>query len=344
MVTSSLETQAAPIAITTMMLEGKQLIVATKAFAEEDRTKSWLHTLSTAMLLVAAFAGAVSPLWLALRIPCSLLTGLLLLRMFTIYHDYLHHTILKDSVVARIIFTFFGLYTLNPPSIWKRSHDHHHKHNSNLHTSSIGSFPILTKDKFLALPKREQSLYLFVRHPLTILAGYLFAFLWGMCVLSLTRNPSKHWDSAVALVMHLAIGVTLVLTLGWSAFLLGFLLPAIFSSAMGSYLFYAQHNFPTATFTDQQSWTYIGAALQSSSYMKMGALMHWFTGNIGYHHVHHTNARIPFYRLPEAYAAFPAFQNAKTTSLSPWDIAACLQMKAWDPEVNKMITLKELRG
>lgn len=233
-------------------LEGKELIVATKAFAEEDRAKSWWYTLSTVALLLGSFSGAVAPWSLAIRIPCSLLTSLLLLRLFTIYHDYLHHTIFKDSVPARILFTFFGLYTLNPPSIWKRSHDHHHKHNSNLNTSSIGSFPILTKDKFLALSKREQFKYLMVRHPLTIAAGYVFAFLWGMCLLSLIRNPSKHWDSAVALVMHVAVGVTLVLTLGWSAMFLGFLVPAIISSAMGSYLFYAQHNFPTATFTDQK--------------------------------------------------------------------------------------------
>ncbi len=325
-------------------LQGKELIVATKAFAEEDRAKSWWYTLSTVALLLGSFAGAVTPWSLAIRIPCSLLTSLLLLRLFTIYHDYLHHTIFKDSLPARILFTFFGLYTLNPPSIWKRSHDHHHKHNSNLNTSSIGSFPILTKDKFLALSKREQFKYLMVRHPITIAAGYVFAFLWGMCLLSLTRNPSKHWDSAVALVMHVAVGVTLVLTLGWTAMFLAFLLPAIISSAMGSYLFYAQHNFPTATFTDQQSWTYIGAALQSSSYMQMSRVMHWFTGNIGYHHVHHTNARIPFYRLPEAYAAFAAFQNARTTSLSPRDIYACLQMKVWDPKQNKMLTMKELRG
>lgn len=327
-----------------MMLEGKELIIATKAFAEEDRTKSWVYTLSTFVFLVSAFVGAVSPLHIALRIVCSLLTGLLLLRLFTIYHDYLHHTILKGSLAARILFTFFGLYTLNPPSIWKRSHDHHHKHNSNLNTSSIGSFPIITKAKFRSLSRQAQFQYLFVRHPLTIAAGYLFAFLWGMCVLSLTRNPSKHWDSGVALAMHLLIGVTLVLTLGWTAFLLGFLLPAIFSSAMGSYLFYAQHNFPTATFADKQSWTYIGAALQSSSYMKMGPIMHWFTGNIGYHQVHHTNARIPFYRLPEAYAAFPAFHTDKTTSLHPRDVWACLQMKAWDPVAHKMVTLEELRA
>lgn len=326
------------------MLKGKALILATKPFAVENRPLSWFHAISTMVLLLAAIAGALYPWHLAVRIPCSLLTALLLLRLFTIYHDFLHHTILNGSPVARVLFTFFGMYMLNPPSIWKRSHDHHHKHNSKLYTSSIGSFPILTKEKFLSLPKIEQTKYLFVRHPLTIAFGYIFAFIYGMCLLSLRASPRKHWDSAVALLLHFGIGITILLTLGWTAFLLGFLIPAFVSSAMGSYLFYAQHNFPTATFSNQMDWTYIGAALQSSSYMKMNPVMNWFTGNIGYHHVHHANARIPFYRLPETYLAFPEFQNAKTTSWMPKDVIKCLQMKVWDPESNRMLTLKETRS
>ena len=113
---------------------------------------------------------------------------------------------------------------------------------------------------------------------------------------------------------------------------------------MGAYLFYAQHNFPTVTFTDKNGWTYIGAAMQSSSYMKMGSVMQWFTGNIGFHHIHHTNARIPFYRLPEVYEAFPEFQNPKTTSLHPSDIFQCLQLKVWDPHLNRMLKMKEIRN
>lgn len=324
------------------MLEGKNLILATKDFAKEDRTKSWMHTLVTVALLFATFAGALYPFPIPLRIVFGLLNALLLVRMFTIYHDFLHHSILKGSALAQAIFTLFGLYTLNPPSIWKRSHDYHHKHNSKLFTSSIGSFPIMTKEKYLALPKGERLNYLFIRHPLTIAAGYIFAFAWGMCMLSLIRNPTKHPDSAAALLFHFGIGTAVFFVFGWQACLFAFVIPAVVSSAMGSYLFYAQHNFPTATFSDKEGWTYAGAAMHSSSYMKMNPVMHWFTGNIGYHHIHHTNARIPFYRLPEVYEAIPEFQNARTTSLNPKDIAACFKMKVWDPEVGRMLSKQEI--
>jgi omega-6 fatty acid desaturase (delta-12 desaturase) len=77
--------------------------------------------------------------------------------------------------------------------------------------------------------------------------------------------------------------------------------------------------------------------MKSSSFMTMSPLMHWFTGNIGYHHIHHLNASIPFYRLPEAYREIPELQQAKTTSLKIKDIIACFRLKVWDPEQQKMV-------
>ena len=84
---------------------------------------------------------------------------------------------------------------------------------------------------------------------------------------------------------------------------------------------------------------YETAAMESSSYMKMNKMMAWFTANIGYHHIHHLNSRIPFYRLPEIMKELPELQNAKITSLSPKEIIACLRLKVWDPEKNKMVGL-----
>lgn len=324
------------------MLEGKDLILATKDFAVEVRSKSWWLTLSTIVCLGAAFFCALYPFHLGVRIPASIVAGLLLVRMFVIYHDYQHHTILKGSKLANAIFTFFGLYILAPKSIWKRSHDYHHKHNSKLHSSSIGSFPIITRQQYNELSKGQRTMYLFSRHPVTIAFGYIFAFIYGMCIQSLMNNRSKHWDSALSLLIHFSIGATLLFVFGWLPFLLGFLLPSMIAGAIGSYLFYAQHNFPGVEFYSKEDWTYSKAALNSSSYMKMSRVMHWFTANIGYHHIHHTNARIPFYRLPETHKAFKAFEAAKTTSLLPLEIVRCLVVKAWDPELGRMVKRNEL--
>ncbi len=326
------------------MLKGKKLILATKPFAVENRGKSWLYTVSTLVFLILSIIGAASPFHFVIRLAFSLLTALLLVRLFSIYHDFLHKAILKDSLPAKVIFTFYGYYTLNPPGIWKRSHDYHHKHNSKLHTSSIGSFPIITREEYLALPQSGRFSYLFIRHPLTILLGYLFAFWWGMCMLSLIRNPSKHWGSAIAMIVHTGIAFCFVLFSGWASFWFAFMIPALLSSAIGAYLFYAQHNFPQASFREKQDWSYAHAALHSSSYMKMNPVLRWFTGNIGYHHIHHLNSRIPFYRLPEAHQAFPEFQVVSTTSLHPRDVFHCLQMKVWDPELKRMLKMGEIGG
>ena len=324
------------------MTVDKELILATKDFAKEDRKLSWMHLITTMLVMAGGYVGVFLETHLIINIVCALLISLVSVRVFIIYHDYLHKAILQKSWVANLIFTLFGWYILVPRSIWKRSHDYHHKHNSKLYTSSIGSFPIVTKKKFLSVSRAERAVYLFIRHPLTIAMGYIFAFAYGMCLRSLMRSPDKHWDSALSLIFHFGMGYLIYFFFGFHDFLFAFMIPALISSAMGSYLFYAQHNFPDATFEDKEGWTYIGAAMNSSSYMKMNRVMHWFTGNIGYHHIHHVNARIPFYRLPEIYKKIPAFQNSKDTSLSPLDIIKCFRVKVWDPEKRKMIGLKEI--
>ena len=105
----------------------------------------------------------------------------------------------------------------------------------------------------------------------------------------------------------------------------------------GAYLFYAQHNYPDARIASRQDWTFTGAAIESSSYMVMGPVMNWFTANIGYHHVHHLNAAIPFYRLPEAMASIPELQHPGATSLHVKDIVACFRLKLWSPDEGRLV-------
>jgi omega-6 fatty acid desaturase (delta-12 desaturase) len=119
-------------------------------------------------------------------------------------------------------------------------------------------------------------------------------------------------------------------------------IPHFISGGMGAYLFYAQHNFPTATYKSDEQWSYLDAAMESSSFMNTNPLMHWFTGNIGYHHIHHLNSKIPFYRLPETMKKISELQNCKTTSLSPKSVSECFKLKVWDQENNRMIGVKGL--
>ena len=316
---------------------GKELILATKPFASDHSTKSWWVILSTTTLLAVFLAGTLAHFNLAGRIACSVLAGLVILRMFVIYHDQQHHAILPKSRLAGGFMWIVGVFCLSPSSIWKSSHNHHHNHNSKLRGSHIGSFPVMTKANFAKSSRSVRAQYLFMRHPLTILFGYVFVFLYGMCLYPLFDKPRAHWDCLIAFAVHALIGAALVVFFGWEAWLLAQVLPFLVSGAMGSYLFYAQHNFPDVSFHDNAGWTYEKAALESSSFMQTGRLMAWFTGNIGYHHIHHLNARIPFYRLPEVLAKMPELQHAKTTSLHPRDVIRCLGLKVWDVDAQRMV-------
>lgn len=322
------------------MRTGKALVLATKPYAVDHPARSWWCILSTGTLLAAAVAGAFLELHPAVRLVCSLAAGLLILRFFVIYHDQQHHAILPRSRLAEGIMRFFGILSLSPSSVWRSSHNHHHNHNSKLRGSHIGSFPIMTREQYLKTPPFKRLKYLFMRHPLTILFGYVFVFLWGMCLYPFLNEPRKHVDSLIALIGHVLIGAALLWFFGWQTMLFVQVIPHFLACAIGSYLFYAQHNFPTVAFRHSAGWTYEGAALESSSFMKMGPFMSWVTGNIGYHHLHHLNSKIPFYRLPEVMRAIPELQQPKTTSLNPAEIFRCLRLKLWDVEAQRMVGLR----
>ena len=324
------------------MRTGKELILATKPFAKEIPWKSWFHTISTLLVLIACFFGTVYIPNIFLRLACSIFTGMVMVRLFVIYHDHQHHSILNRSFPADIIFTLYGIFILAPNSIWKRSHDYHHAHNSKLISANIGSWPIFTKEKFMSVSKREQFNYLFIRHPLTIFFGYFIVFFYGMTMQSFLSSPRRHKDSLIAMILHVSAIIAVFIFFGWKAWLFCIFIPFLVACAIGSYLFYAQHNFPGVTFKDNIEWSYDNAALESSSYMVMNPFWRWVTANIGYHHIHHINARIPFYRLPEVMKCIPEMQQAKTTTLNPSDIIACFRLKVWDPERKRMIGISQL--
>lgn len=325
------------------MRTGKELILATKPYAVDSSATSWAHLLSTAFLLAGAQVGTLWNFHPAGRVLCSLLAGLLYLRFFVIYHDQQHEAILPHSRLAEGLMWVFGILILSPSSVWRSSHNHHHNHNSKLRGSHIGSYPIMTKEQYLRSPKSTRFKYLFMRHPLTILFGYVFVFLYGMCLYPSLTKLRQHYDGLIAFLVHVVLAVFITRFFGWPALLLTVILPHFIACAIGSYLFYAQHNFPTVSFSDKAGWSYDKAALESSSFLIAGPLVAWFTANIGYHHLHHLNSRIPFYRLPEVVAAIPELQTPKTTSLQPMEIVRCLRLKVWDTEARRMVGLSALR-
>jgi len=315
----------------------KTLHMRTKAFARDNSLKSWWCILSTTLLLVVAATGTLLVWPLAARLFCCVLMALVIVRLFVIYHDHQHRAILPKSRFAEIYMRIYGMLVLCPSSIWRASHDYHHAHNSKLRSAFIGSYPIMTKEQYGKSSNGERFKYLFMRHPLTILFGYFFVFFLGMVIAPILRAPLKHYDCLLSLVLHITVIATIVVLFGWESMFLSLIIPLFIASAIGTYLFYAQHNFPDVVFKDKAGWTYECAAMESSSYLKTNPVMAWFTANIGYHHIHHLNHRIPFYRLPETYRAIPELRDVKTTSLHLREIVRCLKLKVWCVESQKMV-------
>ncbi len=320
---------------------GQDLIRATVPFAKESVKLSWWHVGSTfAMLTVALSSAGVAPWW-PVRLLFSIVAAMLLVRTFITYHDYMHRAILAKSRVAWILFRLYSALALTPPRSWKKSHNYHHGHVGQIASPSIGAFPIMTTEMWHAASRAERTSYRIVRHPLTVLAGYITIFFFSITLLPLLKDPARHWDAFLALVGHAALIAVLWIFGGFDTAFFVVLLPMTIASALGSYLFFAQHSFKRMHILSTEAWTYYRAAMESSSYMRLNKVMQWITGNIGFHHIHHLNVRIPFYRLPEVMDAIPELQSPVTTTLSPRDIRDCFRCCLWDEERQRVVTYRE---
>ena len=319
----------------------RDLFKATVPFGIESVKTSWWVVSSTFVMLGASLLGAaLAPLW-PLRLLFSVLSALLMVRTFITYHDYMHNAILSRSRVAWLLFRIYAAFSLTPPRSWKNSHNYHHGHVGRIAAASVGAFPVMTTDMWREASLADRIAYRVERHPLTILSGYFTIFFLSVTLLPLLRNPARHWDSLLVLLGHVTLIAALWFFGGFDVAFFVVLLPMTIASMIGSYLFFAQHSFEDMRILPEDTWTNRRAAMESSSYMKLNKLMRWFTGNIGYHHIHHLNVRIPFYRLPEAMESIPELQSPTTTTLSFHDIKACFRCCLWDERLQRMVSFRE---
>ncbi len=337
----TLEQNRTPVETSADVRIGRDLLKATVPFAVESPSKSWWLVASTFILLVGAMCGAAfAPIW-PLRLAFSLLTAMLMVRAFITYHDYMHRAILVRSRLAWLLFHVYSALALTPPRSWKKSHNFHHGHVGQISKAGIGAFPIMTTRMWQDASRADRIRYRVVRHPLTVLTGYFTIFFLNVSLLPLLTNPVRHWDSLLALLGHAILIATLWISGGFDTAFFVVLLPMTLASALGSYLFFAQHSFKRMHIVSPDAWTYYRAAMESSSYMRLNRIMQWFTGNIGYHHIHHLNVRIPFYRLPEAMRAIPELQSPVTTTLALRDMRDCFACCLWDEQRQRMVSYRE---
>ncbi len=322
---------------------GSDLIRASRTYASEDLARTWRLFAMTVVVAALFLAIAAWPALGPFRLLGAVGLGLVDVRLFIFYHDAMHGALFRKSKLGKWIMRIYGLLILTPERVWKDSHNYHHAHTAKIVGASIGSYPVLTLRMYRAATPAQRLAYRLSRHWVTMALGYFTVFLVGMCIRPLMQNPRRNWTAGLALVVHFGILAAIWTGFGFQMALYTWLLPHMIGSAVGSYLFFAQHNFPDIHMADRRDWEFTEAALHSSSMMHGGPLMRWFTGDIGYHHVHHLNSMIPFYRLEEAMNEIPELQHPHVTTLRPRDVLACLNTAVWDPAQGRMITYRELR-
>jgi omega-6 fatty acid desaturase (delta-12 desaturase) len=321
--------------------EDRELQLATRPFARLSAARSWWYIASTFTLLLAGLGGAILTPWWPLRVAASVFGTLMLVRTFILYHDFMHGAILPGSRLARVIFYSYGAVNLTPPRSWRDSHNFHHANVGRIAGSDVGAFPLMTTEMWRGSSRTRRLAYRLTRHPLTILCAYVTIFFFSVTLQPLLRRPSRYWDSAMALLAHGTAVAALLIFAGFEALLFGLLLPMVVAGALGGYLFYAQHSFPGMRILRDDEWTPFRGALVSSSYLRLGPVLRWFTGNIGFHHVHHLNSLIPFSRLPQAMAAIPELQHPTVTTLTPRAVAACFRVNLWDEASGRMVPYRD---
>lgn len=326
----------------------KDVMGELKPFAQDDRKRSWREVIVTTIPLVACLSGAALLDAWPLRCACSVAAGLMMVRGFILFHDFMHGAILRGSKAATVLMYGLGTLMLTPPRSWRESHNYHHAHVGMINAeegtaiaTDIGAFPLLSTGIWRNTSRARRFRYRFIRHPLTIACAYLTVFMISICLGSLFQNPRKHWPSALILLGHLSYLAALGWAGGWAMMFFVGLLPLWIASALGAYLFYAQHSFPGMRVFTPGEWNFIQAALQTASHLKTGRVMEWITGCIGYHHVHHLNSSIPFYRLREAMAAVPELQHPTITRLRLRDIIGCFRANLWDPQSRRMVSYQD---
>lgn len=323
---------------------GPELIRATKPHSGEDVAKTWRLFALTMLVMAVSLGIAAWPAAGAFRWVGAVIAGLTNVRIFIFFHDAFHGAIWRKSKLGKMIMRIYGLIILCPDRVWRDSHNYHHANTSKIVGASIGSYPVLTVRMYARATPMQRLGYRLIRSPLNMLMGYFTVFLLGMVIRPLIKNPKRNWTAVLSLVVHFGILGALVAVAGWYTAIVAFWFPLALSCAAGSYLFYAQHNFPDIDIADRRDWEYTHAALHSSSMMVGGPFMRWFTGEIGFHHVHHLNSQIPFYRLEETMQALPELQSPGQTSFGLKDMWDCLHLDLWDPEAKRMVSYREARS
>lgn len=265
-----------------------------------------------------------------------------LVRIFIIQHDCGHHSFFRSRELNDFVGTLCGVLTLTPYYLWRRSHSRHHASSGNLHHRGHGDVWVLTVREYLQRSGFGRFQYRVYRHPMLLFV--IGPFLQFAIRQRFTYGVPVAWRRERRSVHVTNLGIALMIGIGWWAIGLGAFtmihLPIVaIAASVGSWLFFVQHQYEQAYWQPNAQWDSTRAAMDGSSYYRLPRILQWFTGNIGFHHIHHLESRIPNYNLPICYEQVPALQDAVT--LGVWDSVKCARFKLWDEQLERMVTFGE---
>ncbi len=260
-----------------------------------------------------------------------------LVRTFGVFHDCTHGSLFVSKRANRWVGRLAGLLVLSPFARWRHDHAVHHATSGDLERRGIGDIITLTVAEYRSRSLLGRLAYRTVRNPLVMFGvGPIMAMIVGPRIATRAQRPRLRHSVLATDAVLISVFAFLCWLIGWENFLLVWGPPAMLAGSIGIWLFYVQHQFEDAYWQSAAEWSYADAALRGSSYLKLPRVLQFFTANIGLHHVHHLNARIPSYNLERAHRENAVFHRVPTLSLL--DGLRAVNLKLWDPESGKLVS------
>ena len=279
--------------------------------------------------------------WLTLLL--SVPTAGFVIRTFIIQHDCGHGSFFKKRKSCDILGIACSFITTMPYVHWRKSHAIHHAHHAELEERGVGDLWTMTVDEYLEANTWKRALYRAFRNPffLFIIAPSIKGFIMNRFTIGIPNHwrqgeKASVWWTNLALAGVWTVQITVV---GWQAALMINLPIFMIAFSIGTWLFYVQHQFEHTYWEHTPRWDFTLAAMQGSSYYKLPYLLQWFTGNIGFHHIHHLSPRIPNYRLEQCHQENELFQ--RVIQLTFRSSLSTANLALWDEEQGRLITFRQ---
>ena len=277
-----------------------------------------------------------------LIVPLAALAGAFLVRIFIIFHDCGHGSFFKSRTANSIVGCIAGVLTFTPYYHWRWEHSLHHATSGDLDRRGTGDIWTMTVQEYLESSRLTRFAYVLARNPIVLfLLAPLYLFLIRQRFPSARANPRERYSVIWMNLAVLALAGALSAAFGVKAYLLIQVTVMGVAGSAGVWLFYVQHQFDGVYWERRDAWDYTASALQGSSFYKLPRILQWFSGNIGFHHIHHLSPRIPNYNLERCHQADPLFQSVKPLTLLA--SLRSLTYRLWDEQRGKLVGYRRLR-